>query len=89
MTVSPRWRPGRGGLYVVGDSLDRDSRRLTFLDSFPAGTNLRFRERSEYDCSTCRGLRAWPQVIETVDPLPITSAASFAKAPRRRRSAER
>lgn len=41
-------------LYVAGDSLDRDSLWLTFLDSFPAGTNPRFRERSEYDCSTCR-----------------------------------
>ncbi|MEV0272536.1 hypothetical protein AB0H43_27485 [Hamadaea sp. NPDC050747] len=45
----------KGELYVVGDSLDRDSLWLTFLESFPAGTNLRFRERSEYDCSTCRG----------------------------------
>lgn len=44
----------KGELYVVGDSLDRDSLWLTFLDSFPAGTNLRFRERSAYDCSTCR-----------------------------------
>ncbi|MBL7253874.1 hypothetical protein [Paractinoplanes lichenicola] len=42
-------------LYVVGDGLDRDSLWLTFLESFPAGTNLRFRERTEYDCSTCRG----------------------------------
>ena len=45
----------QGELFVVGDSLDRDSLWLTFLGSFPAGTNLRFRERSEYDCSTCRG----------------------------------
>ncbi|WP_203807088.1 hypothetical protein [Paractinoplanes tereljensis] len=44
----------KGELFVVGDGLDRDSLWLTFLDSFPAGTNLRFRERSEYDCSTCR-----------------------------------
>ncbi|MFD1367318.1 hypothetical protein [Actinoplanes sichuanensis] len=44
----------KGELYVVGDRLDRDSLWLTFLESFPAGTNLRFRERSEYDCSTCR-----------------------------------
>ncbi|GAA0560629.1 hypothetical protein GCM10010172_49710 [Paractinoplanes ferrugineus] len=44
----------KGELFVVGDGLDRDSLWLTFLDSFPAGSNLRFRERSEYDCSTCR-----------------------------------
>jgi hypothetical protein len=52
-------------LYVVGDSLDRDSLWLTFLDSFPAGTNLRFRERSEYDCSTCRGfVKNFGSVVE-------------------------
>ncbi|WP_067504127.1 hypothetical protein [Actinoplanes sp. TFC3] len=45
----------KGELYVVGDGLDRDSLWLTFLDSFPAGANPRFRERSQYDCSTCRG----------------------------------
>ncbi|MFC4068554.1 hypothetical protein [Actinoplanes subglobosus] len=45
----------KGELYVVGDGLDRDSLWLTFLESFPAGTNPRFRERSAYDCSTCRG----------------------------------
>ena len=45
----------KGELYVVGDGLDRDSLWLTFLDSFPAGTNLRFRERSEYDCLTPLG----------------------------------
>jgi hypothetical protein len=52
-------------LYVAGDSLDRDSLWLTFLESFPAGTNLRFRERSEYDCSTCRGfVKNFGNVVE-------------------------
>src|SRR5687768_8985330 len=55
----------KGELYVVGDGLDRDSLWLTFLDSFPAGTNLRFRERSEYDCSTCRGfIKNFGNVVE-------------------------
>jgi hypothetical protein len=55
----------KGELYVVGDGLDRDSLWLTFLDSFPAGTNLRFRERSEYDCSTCRGfVKGFGNVVE-------------------------
>ncbi|GIJ38282.1 hypothetical protein [Micromonospora andamanensis] len=55
----------KGELYVVGDRLDRDSLWLTFLDSFPAGTNLRFRERSEYDCSTCRGfIKNFGNVVE-------------------------
>lgn len=55
----------KGELYVVGDRLDRDSLWLTFLESFPAGTNLRFRERSEYDCSTCRGfIKNFGNVVE-------------------------
>ena len=39
---------------------------LTFLDSFPAGTNLpEYRERSEYDCSTCRGfIKNFGNVVE-------------------------
>jgi hypothetical protein len=58
----------QGELYVVGDGLDRDSLWLTFLDSFPAGTNLRFRERSEYDCSTCRGfVKNFGNVVEIHD----------------------
>jgi hypothetical protein len=58
----------KGELYVVGDSLDRDSLWLTFLDAFPAGTNLRFRERSEYDCSTCRGfVKNFGNVVEIRD----------------------
>ena len=55
----------KGELYVVGDGLDRDSLWLTFLDSFPAGTNLRFRERTEFDCSTCRGfIKNFGNVVE-------------------------
>jgi hypothetical protein len=58
----------KGELFVVGDGLDRDSLWLTFLDSFPAGTNLRFRERSEYDCSTCRGfVKNFGNVVEIHD----------------------
>ncbi|MEU0077586.1 hypothetical protein ABZY58_06695 [Micromonospora tulbaghiae] len=57
-----------GELYVVGDGLDRDSLWLTFLESFPAGTNLRFRERSEYDCSTCRAfIKHFGNVVEIHD----------------------
>ncbi|WP_127502233.1 YfaP family protein [Actinoplanes solisilvae] len=55
----------KGELFVVGDGLDRDSLWLTFLESFPAGTNLRFRERSEYDCSTCHGfVKNFGNVVE-------------------------
>jgi len=58
----------QGELYVVGDGLDRDSLWLTFLDSFPAGTNPRFRERSAYDCSTCRGfVKGFGNVVEIHD----------------------
>ncbi|WP_430781390.1 hypothetical protein [Actinoplanes sp. G11-F43] len=59
---------GKGELFVVGDGLDRDSLWLTFLDSFPAGTNPRFRERSEYDCSTCRQfVKHFGTVVEIQD----------------------
>ena len=58
----------KGELYVVGDGLDRDSLWLTFLESFPAGTNVRFRERTEYDCSTCRGfVKNFGTVVEIHD----------------------
>ncbi|MCO8275094.1 hypothetical protein M1L60_31395 [Actinoplanes sp. TRM 88003] len=58
----------KGELYVVGDGLDRDSLWLTFLESFPAGTNPRFRERTEYDCSTCRGfIKNFGNVVEIDD----------------------
>ncbi|GAA1646284.1 hypothetical protein [Actinoplanes couchii] len=58
----------QGELFVAGDSLDRDSLWLTFLDSFPAGTNPRFRERSAFDCSTCRGfVRNFGTVVEIHD----------------------
>ena len=58
----------KGELYLVGDGLDRDSLWLTFLESFPAGTNPRFRERSEYDCSTCRRfIKHFGNVVEIHD----------------------
>jgi hypothetical protein len=39
-----------GELYVV----DSDDVWPTYLAAFPEGTNPMFRERTEYDCSTCR-----------------------------------
>ena len=34
--------------------LDKDELWQTYLSSFPAGTNLMYRERTEHDCSCCR-----------------------------------
>ncbi len=42
-----------GSLFVV--DLERDSLYETYLDSFPLGTNEIFRERTEHDCSCCKG----------------------------------
>lgn len=58
----------KGELYVAGDSLDKDSIWLTYLESFPAGTNPMFRERTEHDCSTCRQfIKGFGNVVEIVD----------------------
>lgn len=35
-------------------AIDKDYIWELYLDSFPEGTNPKFRERSEYDCSACR-----------------------------------
>jgi hypothetical protein len=52
-------------LYIVGDTLDRDSIWLTYLDAFPDGTNEIYRERRTYDCSTCRQfVKNWGNVVE-------------------------
>ena len=40
-------------LFVV--QCDKDAMWNTYLDSFPAGSNPIFRERTQHDCSCCRG----------------------------------
>lgn len=39
-------------LFVV--EVDKDALWATYLDNFPEGTNPKFRERTEHDCSNCR-----------------------------------
>lgn len=41
-----------GRLFTV--DADKDELYALYLDAFPAGTNPIFRERREFDCSTCR-----------------------------------
>ena len=42
----------KNDLYIT--SANRDDVWETYLDSFPEGTNNIFKEKREYDCSTCR-----------------------------------
>ncbi len=42
----------KNDLYIT--SVNRDDVWEKYLDSFPKGTNNMFKERREYDCSTCR-----------------------------------
>lgn len=41
--------------YLFAVRVDKDEMWETYLSSFPAGTNPIFRERTEHDCSCCRG----------------------------------
>lgn len=54
------------GLFEV--AADKDVVWNHYLDSFPAGTNLMFRERREYDCNCCKQfIRDVGRVVTFVD----------------------
>lgn len=54
------------GLFEV--AADKDAVWNHYLDSFPAGTNLVFRERREYDCNCCKQfIRDVGRVVTFVD----------------------
>lgn len=54
------------GLFEV--KLDKDLVWNHYLDSFPAGTNVLFRERREYDCNCCKQfIRDVGRVVTFVD----------------------
>lgn len=56
----------RTGLFEV--TLDKDVVWDTYLNSFPEGTNLVFRERREYDCNCCKQfVRDVGRVVTFVD----------------------
>jgi hypothetical protein len=44
----------KSGNTLLRTAVDRDKLWATYLAAFPAGTNLKFRERTEFDCSCCR-----------------------------------
>lgn len=58
-------------LYVM--DVDKDLLWETYLKSFPEGTNLIFRKRSEHDCSCCRQfIKNFGNVVAIVDNVPIS-----------------
>ncbi|QYC52556.1 hypothetical protein [Salmonella phage SSBI34] len=59
------------GLFEV--SLDKDFVWNTYLDSFPEGTNLIYKERREYDCNCCKQfIRDLGRVVTFVDGEMVT-----------------
>ena len=59
------------GLYVV--NLEKDHVWNTYLDSFPEGTNLIYKERREYDCNCCaQFIRDLGRVVTFVNGKKVT-----------------
>src|SRR5271155_1122665 len=52
--VAAKWERMQSTGPVFRTAVTGDELWTTYLDSFPAGTNLVYRERREYDCSCCR-----------------------------------
>lgn len=54
------------GLYLI--DIDGDKLYSKYLESFPAGTNPIYKERTEYDCSTCRNfIKNIGNIVKIVD----------------------
>lgn len=48
--------------------VDKDARWAEYLNSFPEGTNPKFRERTEHDCQCCRSfIRSVGDVVAIID----------------------
>ncbi|MFA5460400.1 MAG: hypothetical protein WC283_03785 [Candidatus Paceibacterota bacterium] len=59
-------------LFVV--DVDKDLLWSTYLNSFPDGTNVIFRERSEYDCCACRHfLKSYGNIVAIKNGKVVTS----------------
>lgn len=62
------------GLYTTTpDAPSKDALWETYLESYPEGTNLLYKERREYDCNCCKNfIRAVGGVVTIIDNKPVS-----------------
>ena len=69
----------KGHNHLFMADVDKDEMWEHYLNSFPAGTNVMFRERTEHDCSCCKQfIRAFGNVVVINDDYSVATIWDFA-----------